>query len=418
MSADAGKPVRCAYFAAGASSGIARIRSTNAPGKPTGDLFVSGAAKDGYFIAKLDNNFVKAPPARAAWVRNIAAGGDHAERQPWDVAGDSRVVFAEGKPFSPDWSAVRRLAPDGKDDIVPDWRYHFGLDAAGQKVEGNWTPANARRDVKVNAGAVVFKVNGRFDNRSWTNAEYDLWQDDGNGAPRKGAWPLNAFFGAPADLNNPKALWSAGYTGYKIGSNPTQRIGDIAIDRRNGDLYIGISIQTRLPEGQPDFEPAVLAQSASGKMKWWSRLYSEFVDKNNNGTYDEGEPRNSTPDQYVDFLALDYSALLLEGGTLVVGARAHGNNIIGFWNGDKIAARPTAKGFKTVSPARAATFTFRGLASWRSMIVRFGELPRRSAGRHERRGRAVARSASRWLARPQRRLDEHQHHALAVFERL
>ena len=351
VSADGGKPLRCAYFAAGASEGIARIRTSAIPGKPTQTLYVSGATNSGkvggYFLARLDGNFVDKAPTRAIWIRNIRASGDHRERQPWDVSGDGRVVYAEGEPLSADWCAVGRLTPEGKDDVVPDWRYHIGKVVTGAKAEGNWTPAGARGDVKVEKSLIVFKHRGRSDNRSWTNEEYSAWQEDGNGGKRMGTWPLDAFFKGPANVADPaQSPGGPGYTGYKTGANPTQRIGDIAIDRRSGDMYIGIAIQSRLPDGEPDFEPAVIAQTSTGKLKWWSRLYSEFTDKNVNGRYDDGEPRNSTPDQYVDFLALDYSDSVVPGGALVVGARCHGNNVLNFWNGNKIAARPGAKGFK------------------------------------------------------------------------
>jgi hypothetical protein len=178
--------------------------------------------------------------------------------------------------------------------------------------------------------------------RSWTAQDYDEYMPDGNGGTRKGAWPLDYYFSSAANVDDLKnSSRGGGYTGYGPGRNPTARIGDIVVDRRDNSFYIGFCYQSRLPDGQPDFEPAVLAMTETGKMKWWSRLYHEFLDKNGNGRYDDGEPRTSTPDQYIDYLALDtkYNAL-------VVGARCHGNNVINYWAGNKIASRPDTTGFQ------------------------------------------------------------------------
>ena len=341
LTPDAGQVLACAALPAGAVETLARLRTTNAMGEATGALFISGLTKDGYFVGKLDNNFVNGTPTKIVWTRNIKATGDHRERPVWDVGSDGKVIYAEGTPTSPDWAAVGRLNGSGGDDVVEDWRYHYGT-MGGQKIEGAWTPASSRGDVKVTRSAIVFKLAGRPDLRSWTQADYDRYTPDGNGGTKKGAWPLDAFFASPANPNDVKnsSTWG-GYTGYKPGRNPTARIGDIVVDRRSNDFYIGFCFQSRLPAGEPDFEPAVIAMTPSGQLKWWSRLYSEFQDKNGNGRYDDGEPRNSTPDQYVDFMALDP-----KNGALVVGARCHGNNVLNFWSGNKIASRPEAKGFK------------------------------------------------------------------------
>lgn len=347
LSADGAQILDVAALPPGSAQTLARLRTTNVPGQKTGDLYVSGLAKDGYFIARLDGNFVDKKPSRALWIRNISAADWHREQPVWDVGSDGKVLYAVGKPYNPDWAAVYRLKSDGSDDVVEDWRTHWGVDAAGQKVEGQWTPASARRDVKVTQSGLVFKTWGRADLRSWTQEDYDAPVSDGNGGFNKGRWPLDVFFGGPANpLDSKLSAKGKGYTGYSPGRNPTQRIGDIAVDRRDNHFYIGFSIQSKLPDGLPDFEPAVIAMTDTGKLKWWNRLYHEWLDKNKNGKFDEGDARNSTPDQYVDFLAIDYSASVAPGGALVVGARSHGNNVINLFRGNDIAARPGAKGFK------------------------------------------------------------------------
>lgn len=137
-----------------------------------------------------------------------------------------------------------------------------------------------------------------------------------------------------------------GYTGYK--SAGKYRVAAIALDRDTGDIYIGFNIQSRFWDAaanveQPDFEPAVIAYSGNGTLKWWSRLYHEVVDANANGQIDPGETRLSSPDQYVDGLALDYSAA---PPRLVVNARCHGNNVSNFWKGNAVAANPGGSGFQ------------------------------------------------------------------------
>lgn len=93
-------------------------------------------------------------------------------------------------------------------------------------------------------------------------------------------------------------------------------------------MYFGYSTQSILPGGNPDFEPAVVAMSAEGELLWWNRLYEETT-------------ANSSPDQYVDGLALDYTY-----NRLVVLARCHGNNVINLWRGHEVAARPDASAFQ------------------------------------------------------------------------
>jgi hypothetical protein len=341
LSPNADRVLACAALPTGTVETLARVRTTNVPGQPTGALLISGLTQNGYFIGKLDNNFVKSDPTKIVWTRNVRATGDHREGPVWDVGSDGKVLFAEGSPISADWTAVARLKADGSDDVVEDWRYHWG-EQNGKEIQGAWTPASSRTDLKVTHSGIIFKLWGRPDLRSWTQADYDEYSPDGNGGTKKGAWPLDAFFAGPASTTDPKsAEKSGGYTGYKPGRNPTARVGDIVVDRRNNNFYIGYCFQSRLPAGEPDFEPGILAMSETGKLKWWSRLYSEFLDKNGNGKYDDGEPRNSSPDQYVDFLALDSKF-----NALVVGARCHGNNEINFWNGNQIASREGERGFK------------------------------------------------------------------------
>jgi hypothetical protein len=96
-------------------------------------------------------------------------------------------------------------------------------------------------------------------------------------------------------------------------------------------------VKTTLPDGNPDFEPAVVAMDSSGYLKWWSRLYHEITPTN--------DTVNSTPDQYIDALAIDYSASPSDA-FLVVNARCHGNNLENLWEGNSIASNSNAHGFQ------------------------------------------------------------------------
>jgi hypothetical protein len=113
-------------------------------------------------------------------------------------------------------------------------------------------------------------------------------------------------------------------------------VGGIAIDRRDNSVFIGYSTQSRLPDGSPDFEPAVVALEADGRLRWWSRLYPERLE-NPAGGY----VQTSSPDQYVDHLAVDETH-----DRLLVVARSHGNQVINFWSGDAVAAAPGAHGYQ------------------------------------------------------------------------
>ncbi len=137
--------------------------------------------------------------------------------------------------------------------------------------------------------------------------------------------------------------YGRGYGGkwYKVAgsSTSTETYGPstIVVDRRDNSMYFGFNVKTVLPDNNPDFEPAVVAMDSSGDLRWWSRLYHEVQPS--------GDTVTSTPDQYVDGLAIDYSKPL-STGYLVVNARCHGNNVENLWEGNIIAANTTASGFR------------------------------------------------------------------------
>ena len=195
------------------------------------------------------------------------------------------------------------------------------------------------------AGTTVSGISFPSDLRSWTEPEQLAILPDGNGQIKRGTWPLDLFIPVRDRNGGTSGTIEYGYTGYK--SVGKHRIGGIAVNRDTNDFSIGFNIQSRFWDApankeQPDFEPAVISYAASGALKWWSRLYHEVMDSNANGQVNSGETRLSSPDQYVDGLAVDYSSM---PNRLVVVARCHGNNQANLWNGNTIAASPGAQSF-------------------------------------------------------------------------
>lgn len=316
---------------------LQKLRTSEIPGERTGDLFVSGLRRwisndreAGYFIGKLDGNYVDALPTRFEWTFDVHTRppSEHDELQPWDVRPDGKVVYGYGDSHNYNWAAIGVLDADGVPTTMEHWPLHSG-DAGEHYDSASSYPGLIDRSL------IVVKAGRSGSLRSRTADEHAFLGVDENGSPgRQGTYPDDVFFSGHDSSNGP------GYTGYRV-QKPTGRIGEIVVDRRSGDFYYGYSIQSRLPDGNPDFEPAIVAMDDSGATKWWGRMYRDFIDDNGNGVFDDGEFARSTPDQYVDSLAIDYSS-----DSLVVLARAHGNNVINFFKGHEIAANPTGSGFQ------------------------------------------------------------------------
>jgi hypothetical protein len=324
-------------FPSNAVENVRFIKLSNKIGASTGDIFISGDTKDskanggGYFIAKLNNNFVKGLPTGLAWVKNIWAEGYAKEAHPWDVGSDGKVVYITGQSHAADWGAMHRTDTKGNDEVVENFRSHW------KKVGGEYYGTASSFSTGVNDLAysgMVFKNGTRCNFRSWTQSDYDAMLPDGNGAMKKGTWPLDVFFNSPCTPGTGPTA-GPGYTGYKMGASQVWGASSIAIDRRDNHIYLGMNNQSVLPSGMPDFEPAVVAFDQTGKLKWWSRLYHEIAPKSSD------KYLNSEPDQYIDGLAIDYNS-----NNIVVNARCHGNNVENLWEGNTVAAVPSAVGFQ------------------------------------------------------------------------
>lgn len=333
LSSDLSTPLRVLHFPTGSVRDVFKIRSSEVPGAATGMVVISGsrdgAVSDGYFLARLNANFVSAIPTGLGYVYNVRAGGDHKERQPWDLGGDGSVIHAVGQGFDTQWAAIEKLSANGSRALVEHWHAHWSA-----STEWDGTPAssypNAASDPLLYS-AIVMKANRRGSLRSTSTTDYQQSGSDANGnGGRLGRFPDDYYHAGPCALSGTNTCPNTGpgYTGYRAVAARTQRVGAIAVDRRNNRLYFGYATQSTLPDGNPDFEPAVVAMGADGSLLWWDRLYQET-------------PANSSPDQYVDGLAIDYAQ-----DRLVVLARTHGNNTYNFWRGNALALNPTGAGFQ------------------------------------------------------------------------
>ncbi len=326
------------HFPKGSVEDIRFIKTNSKPYDPTGDLHISCSTADsransgGYLLAKLNRNFINGIPDALDWHHAVWAGSGPKEYHPWDLTNDGKVFYISGESFGYDWSAVYCLDSDGQRTVVENWRTHWLKNGA----EWHGTPASenpAGRIDSVDYSAIVLKIWGRCDLRSWNMEDYKAVLDDGNGGKKQGKWPTDVLFNGPCDPTSPVGN-GPGYTGYSpAAGSPVHGGTSIVIDRRNNDLYIGMNMKSVLPGGNPDFEPAVIAIDATGKLKWWSRLYHEVTPA--------GDTMVSEPDQYIDALAIDY-----QSDMIVVGARCHGNNVENFWEGNKIYNNPAATGFQ------------------------------------------------------------------------
>jgi hypothetical protein len=330
VSSDFSQILRVVEFPANTVRDVFKIRSTEVPGSATGTVFISGSrdggSTDGYYLAKLNANFVSAIPSALSYVANVAASGDHKDRQPWDVGGDGKIVYAIGRPFDTQWAAIQKLGVNGAPEVVENWTAHW--QASGAEWDG--TPASSFTGT-LSYSAVVMKNSRRGSLRSTSAVDFALLGSDANGnSGRKGKMPDDYYFNSHCELSGTNTCPNSGpgYTNYNSQGPQTQRVGGITVDRRNNNVYFGYSTKSTLPGGNPDFEPAVVAMNANGSLLWWDRMYQETT-------------ANSSPDQYVDGIAIDYN-----NARLVLLGRSHGNNTINLWRGNQLLATPGASGFQ------------------------------------------------------------------------
>jgi hypothetical protein len=330
------------HFPQGKVEAIDFIKTTGQPGQPSDAIYISATTNDtkanngGYIIARLNNNFVNGVPTDVAWSFAVWAEGYVKDSHPWDVGNDGKVVYITGQSHAADWACMHRLTASGTRDVVPEWRTHWRTAVAGggeyKGILADFTGSLSDIDYS----GCVLKVAGRCDLRSTTHTDFTFWQPDENGGTKRGKWPLDFLFGNPCNVASVSTS-GPGYNKYRLGGSAVPGAQCVAIDRRNNHIYMGLNIKTVLPDNNPDFEPTVMAFNQNGGLRWFSRLYHEVQP--------DGDTVQSSPDQYVDAIAIDYTQPAASG-TLLVNGRAHGNNVENLWEGNSVAANPSANGFK------------------------------------------------------------------------
>lgn len=260
------------HFPAGTVEGITHIRSTEVPGADTGNLYISGlrdnGANEGFYVARLNQNFVDGVPTDLVWARNVFARNVFREVQPWDVRNDGRVVVASGRNQSGTDSFLLMLDADTGEPVrVDGWRRHYG--ESGAYWQGGPASEYPHHDTDPIAYSKLMLMAGsRGGLRSTRQEDFDTLSFDGQNSVQLGRYPDDLYFAGPT-------TGGRGYTGYRI-INPAHGIGQLAIDRRNNHLYFGGNVQTNHAGNQPDFEPHAVAMDADGEMLWWSRLYTSL----------------------------------------------------------------------------------------------------------------------------------------------
>jgi hypothetical protein len=346
LSASLDTPLGLYHLPQGAAEEIRYIKTDTSFGVTTGNIYISGknassdSRSDGYYVAKLNNNFISGAPTAVEWAFTVWAEGDHEEWQPWDVDNLGRVIYVRGQANSTSWCALHRWEPATRaNGVIPDFRFHW-IGTNDSRSEFHGSAAEAPEPV-LESGIVLKPIN-RGPLRSWNTDDFEGFFRDGNGGWRRGKYPADLFYSEPFDVSDPSGSQSlGGYTGYRLPSSgsTTARVGGLAVDKRNNHFYLGYNFKSVLPGGNPDFEPTVMAFTDTGAMKWWNRLWREY-----DGEPGSGSGNTSSPDQYVDSIAVDYSQPPADTSVVVL-ARSHGNNTTNFWSGNSVAEFPTNPSF-------------------------------------------------------------------------
>lgn len=358
VSADMQVVLGAVRFPANTVRDVFKIKTNTLPGQTTGGIFISGSrdttgGPDGYYIARLNRNFINGFPDNLTYYKVVVAeprdgigsnlqnpppGPESSvkQMQPWDVNAAGQVLYASGHDFSSGRAGLHFMNAAGADTLVDYFSFHkpgyIGVPASGF-VNGSGNPIFDLKSSHLSFAFGQSPFPGAL--RSNSNALFNRTSEDENGNPgRKGAFPNDAFFSGPQFPGNAVNSEGPGYTGYAYkagGGILTARISSVLFDKRNGDFYIGYSLSAgsafSLP-GLSDSEPAVAAFGPAGNLKWWARLHKE-------------DASGSLAQQHVEGLEIDYSR-----NNLVVLARSKGNAARNFWSGNELKLKPGGNGFQ------------------------------------------------------------------------
>ena len=265
-------PQHVSYFPAGTVDSVSRIRASSEPGETTQVIYISGsvvtASGSGYFIGKLNRNFVRGAATQLLWAVTVQAAGTLAVQQPWDVGADGTVALAATvTDGSATWSELQRLGVDGEPQVVEGWREHY--DAAGELL--HVTPASAAPTAAVRSVVVLDSSAARCGLRSWTSSEFNAFTSDGNRGARRGVWPNDVLMSLPCDTTDPSTgIGEFGYTGLRYDTSGSTAVTTVVVDRRDGSMYVGL--QAPATAGTV---PAIVAWSRDGQLIGWSRMMPE-----------------------------------------------------------------------------------------------------------------------------------------------
>ncbi|MCS7005906.1 MAG: PKD domain-containing protein [Cytophagales bacterium] len=297
---------------------------------------------------------------------------------PWDVNKQGKVILVAGQyrkhpdnntsvSFAEDFGAVHVLEPNGYFGYMPGWpvqRYlYYNGNRGGnnrQRLEyevyygdGFHFPnsiADYGDTSQIRWSEYYFKwenvrpFNRRHVLRSFSDQDVNAVFDDGNGRIRKGKYPLDAYFDIGSDTaiqpefdaNDGKTYFTyvtqnqthndIGYLGVAFSTNNNGRVyspSAVLFDKQTGDFYIAGSHSYNNGD-VGTFVPYIMCMDSLGKLKWFSRLYSE-TDANQN-------PLLATTDFHVNGLAMDYT-----NGQVVVTAYSEGKDVLtNLWEGDQV----------------------------------------------------------------------------------
>lgn len=371
LSADASTMLQVVHFPINTVQDVFKIKTNTPPGQATGDIFVSGRKNGGYYLTKLNDNFVSGVPTAMVWYKEVTVGSVgsgktgfdgqswHREQQPWDVDSKGRVYYAEREEFSFEWSALRRLDENGETDHVKNWpnhevTYSYNGDTTFVDVNDNntvvvnrvgrihdkinvgdslwvkrtYTAANGSDStvsLKVEAhrlygSYIMMKPAGTSASglRSMSSTDYNTLLPDEKGQLRQGLYPDDYVYPQPC-VRLPDSTWDChtntstpatpGFYGYYgwTGQFQTGRVGDVVVDKRNDNMYLGytlglqhVSFSTPASSadfnyGQVHFNSTIVAFDSTGDLRWYARMHPS--DSSGSGF---------TAQHFIDFLAIDY----------------------------------------------------------------------------------------------------------------
>ena len=274
--------IQVVHLPVGKVESIDFIKTNGLLGERTKQLYISGKFhhedKSGFYIARLNGNFIDQIPKKLSWTKTITSGKSHLITQPWDIDHDGNIYVVEGIPYDQtnDLKLLRLKAENLSKEVIENWRTHEGIHVDdGAPISGHWTPAFAKNNVTPRHSYVLLSQKGCA-LRSWSSQAFNANGSDATGKPRKGHWPLDHFFATSCDPSFPSATQHGpGFTGLNRLYQENGQVAGVQINKLNGDIYLGINFKAATSQNNQINVPVIIAWKANGVLKWWDRLYNE-----------------------------------------------------------------------------------------------------------------------------------------------